>query len=82
MAKRQNAKHDVKKKLVSRPRPLPFLSTPPFLFTIEKLLKFFFKSLFGSVKKSLSKTCLYNSSLNQYKWHLLNAIQLYACDTN
>ena len=37
MAKRQNAKHDVKKKLVSRPRPLPFLSTPPFLFTIEKL---------------------------------------------
>ena len=37
MAKHKNAKHDVKNKLVSRSRPLPFLSTPPFLFTIENL---------------------------------------------
>ena len=43
MAKRQNAKDDVKKKLVSRSRPVPFLSTPPFLFTIEKI---FFKVWF------------------------------------
>ena len=51
MTKRQNAKHDikkmcyglVKKKLVSCPRPFPFLSLPPVLFTIEKdyLKKFF-----------------------------------------